>query len=60
VVVTPEVFIGTNRKQEISMQGIFAARDICGERFQLAKSLGEGCVAGINAAKYIEQTLESE
>ena len=44
--------IRTDKKQRTSVPGIFAAGDICGAPYQLAKAIGEGCVAGINAAEY--------
>ncbi len=47
-------YIDTNKKQETNISGIFAAGDICGPPFQLAKAVGEGCVAGINASDYVK------
>jgi thioredoxin reductase (NADPH) len=32
--------------------GVYAAGDICGPPLQMAKAVGEGCVAGIEAATY--------
>jgi len=46
-------FIKTNKKQETNVVGIFAAGDVCGPPFQVAKSVGEGCVAGLNATQYV-------
>jgi thioredoxin reductase (NADPH) len=60
VIVTPEGFIETNKKQETNVKGIFAAGDICGPPFQVAKALGEGCIAGINAANYVRGLSENE
>lgn len=45
-------FIRTDKGQRTSVPGIFAAGDICGPPWQVAKSVGEGCVAGLNAADY--------
>ncbi|MGD9210297.1 MAG: FAD-dependent oxidoreductase [Desulfobacteraceae bacterium] len=45
-------FIATNKDQSTNINGIFAAGDICGPPWQMAKAVGEGCVAGINAAIY--------
>ncbi|MCL1978923.1 MAG: NAD(P)/FAD-dependent oxidoreductase [Methanomassiliicoccaceae archaeon] len=42
--------IGTDRKCETSVAGVFACGDITGGPWQLAKAVGEGAVAGINAA----------
>jgi thioredoxin reductase (NADPH) len=60
VAVTPEGFIETNKKQETNVRGIFAAGDICGPPFQVAKALGEGCIAGINAANYVRELSENK
>ena len=45
-------YIDTNKKMETNISGIFAAGDICGPPWQMAKAVGEGCVAGIGAATY--------
>jgi thioredoxin reductase (NADPH) len=44
--------IATNKKQETNIAGIYAAGDICGHPYQMAKAVGEGCVAGWEAANY--------
>ncbi|MBS3809339.1 MAG: FAD-dependent oxidoreductase [Desulfobacterales bacterium] len=46
-------YIAVNKKQETNLQGIYAAGDICGPPWQVAKSVGEGCVAGLEAAAYV-------
>jgi thioredoxin reductase (NADPH) len=46
-------FIQTNEKQQTNVAGIYAAGDICGPPWQIAKAVGEGCVAGIEAARYV-------
>ncbi len=43
-------FILTDEKQSTNIPGIFAAGDICGPPFQMAKAVGEGCIAGMHAA----------
>lgn len=45
-------YIDTNRKQETNIAGIYAAGDIVGPPYQMAKAIGEGCVAGMEAATY--------
>ena len=45
-------FIDTNRKQETNIPGVYAAGDIVGPPWQMAKAVGEGCVAGMEAATY--------
>ncbi len=48
-------YIRTNKKQETNIPGIFAAGDICGPPWQVAKAVGEGCVAGIGAATHAKK-----
>lgn len=48
-------FIRTDKGQRTNVPGIFAAGDICGPPWQVAKAVGEGCVAGINAADYAKK-----
>jgi thioredoxin reductase (NADPH) len=53
-------FIETNKKQETNLPGLYAAGDITGQPWQMAKAVGEGCVAGINAAEYAKKLSELE
>ena len=48
-------YIKTDKNQRTNVPGIYAAGDICGAPFQLAKAIGEGCVAGMNAADYVKR-----
>jgi thioredoxin reductase (NADPH) len=50
--VMPELddTIKINNKCETSVAGVYACGDITGEPWQLAKAVGEGAVAGLNAA----------
>jgi thioredoxin reductase (NADPH) len=45
-------FVVANGKQETNVSGLYAAGDICGPPWQIAKAVGEGCVAGLEAATY--------
>lgn len=45
-------YIDTNKRQETNIVGIYAAGDIAGPPHQMAKAVGEGCVAGWYAANY--------
>jgi thioredoxin reductase (NADPH) len=45
-------YIATNRKQETNIPGVYAAGDIVGPPYQIAKAVGEGCVAGMEAANH--------
>ncbi len=54
-------YIQTDKKQATSAPGVFAAGDITGPPLQMAKAVGEGCVAGISAATYAKnQKLAQE
>ncbi len=48
-------YIVTNKKQETNIPGLYAAGDICGPPWQVAKAVGEGCVAGIEAAGFAKK-----
>jgi thioredoxin reductase (NADPH) len=48
-------YIVTDKQQQTNIAGIFAAGDICGPPWQVAKAVGEGCVAGLTAAKYVKK-----
>jgi len=49
-------YIATSKKQETSVPGIYAAGDICGPPWQVAKAVGEGCIAGLEAVAYAKRT----
>jgi len=48
-------YIAVNRKQETNIPGVYAAGDLCGPPWQVAKAVGEGCVAGMEAAAYVRK-----
>lgn len=48
--------IQTDKQQATNIAGIYAAGDVTGPPWQMAKAVGEGCVAGINAAKYAKSS----
>lgn len=48
-------YIRADKQQATNIPGIFAAGDVCGPPWQMAKAVGEGCVAGINAADYTKK-----
>ena len=52
--------IETNKKQETNIAGIYAAGDIAGPPHQMAKAVGEGCVAGWYAANKANKQKRSE
>jgi len=50
--------IPTNSKQETNLEGVYAAGDVtCGEQ-QVAVAVGQGAVAGIEAARYVRKSLK--
>ena len=51
-------YIATNKKQETSVPGLYAAGDICGPPWQMAKAVGEGCVAGLEASLYAREAAK--
>ena len=44
-------FIRVNRKMETSVPGVYAAGDCTGLPLQVAKAVGEGCIAALSAAQ---------
>ena len=52
-------YITTNKKMETNIPGVYAAGDICGPPWQMAKAVGEGCVAGLSAAGYVKRLKRS-
>ncbi|WP_319585052.1 FAD-dependent oxidoreductase [uncultured Pseudodesulfovibrio sp.] len=48
-------YIEADKKQATNVPGVYAAGDICGPPLQMAKAVGEGCVAGIEAASYAKK-----
>jgi thioredoxin reductase (NADPH) len=57
VTMDPESFkyIETNKKQETNVPGVYAAGDITGPPWQVAIAVGQGCVAGLEAASYAKK-----
>jgi thioredoxin reductase (NADPH) len=49
-------YIQTDKQQATNLPGVYAAGDICGPPWQMAKAVGEGCVAGISAATFAKKT----
>ncbi len=62
VALDPESFefVVTDKQQATNVPGLFAAGDVCGPPFQMAKAVGEGCVAGISAATYVKGAGKDE
>ncbi len=47
-------YVKVNSKMETNIPGVFACGDLTGPPFQLAKAVGEGCVAGLSASDYLK------
>jgi thioredoxin reductase (NADPH) len=62
VLLDSETFthIETDKKQATNIPGIYAAGDIAGHPYQMAKAVGEGCVAGLEAANYARTMKKAE
>lgn len=46
--------IKVNRNMQTSINGVFACGDCIGKPYQIAKAVGEGCVAALSAVKYLD------
>lgn len=46
-------YVVANKKQETNVPGVYAAGDLCGPPWQMAKAVGEGCVAAMEAVQYV-------
>lgn len=53
-------YITCDRRQQTNIAGVFAAGDITGPPYQMAKAVGEGCVAGMEAASYVKAVRSEE
>lgn len=51
--------IRVNRKMETSIPGLYAAGDCTGKPYQVAKSVGEGQAAALNAVSYLDSLEHS-
>ena len=52
--------IDCDKKQQTNITGVYAAGDIAGQPYQMAKAVGEGCVAGWEAANYALKQKRAE
>jgi len=57
VALDPETmrYIATDKRQATNLPGVWAAGDITGPPWQMAKAVGEGCVAGLEAAAHAKR-----
>jgi thioredoxin reductase (NADPH) len=49
----PTGLISVNGKMETEVPGVYAAGDVTGRPWQLARAVGQGCIAGTNAANLV-------
>jgi thioredoxin reductase (NADPH) len=49
----PNGLIKVNEKMETEVLGVYAAGDVTGRPWQLARAVGQGCIAGTNAANLV-------
>lgn len=47
--------IQVNHNQETNLPGVYAAGDCTGQPYQVAKSIGEGQIAGLNASRFVSK-----
>lgn len=52
--------IEINKKGETNVAGVYAAGDITGHPYQMAKAVGEGCIAGMEAANFAKKQKRQE
>lgn len=52
--------IDCDKKQKTNIPGVYAAGDIAGPPYQMAKAVGDGCVAGWEAANYALKQKRAE
>jgi len=57
----PETFsyVKVDKKMQTNLPGVFACGDVTGPPLQLAKAVGEGCVAGLSASDYVKLRSKS-
>ncbi|MGE4551880.1 MAG: NAD(P)/FAD-dependent oxidoreductase [Desulfovibrionaceae bacterium] len=53
-------YVQVDRKMATSVPGVFAAGDITGPPLQIAKAVGEGCVAGVEAAAFAKRLTQAQ
>ena len=57
---TDGAHVKVNRKMETNLPGVFACGDLTGTPYQYVKAAGEGNVAAISAAAYLERQQKEE
>ena len=57
---TDGTHVRVNRRMETNLPGVFACGDLTGTPYQYVKAAGEGNVAAISAAAYIDSKRRNE
>jgi len=58
IIPDPTGTIEVNADMETGVRGLFACGDVTGQPWQLARAVGQGCIAGTNAAKLVRKEVE--
>jgi thioredoxin reductase (NADPH) len=58
VIPDPSGVIIVNEAMETGVKGVYACGDVTGKPWQLARAVGQGCIAGTNAAKFVRDEVE--
>lgn len=58
IIPDPTGTIEVNADMETRERGLFACGDVTGQPWQLARAVGQGCIAGTNAAKLVRKEVE--
>jgi thioredoxin reductase (NADPH) len=58
IIPDPTGTIEVNADRETGVRGLFACGDVTGQLWQLARAVGQGCIAGTNAAKLVRKEVE--
>jgi thioredoxin reductase (NADPH) len=55
IIPDPKGFIPIDAECKTEASGVFACGDVTGTPWQLAKAVGQGCIAGTNAARMVRK-----
>jgi thioredoxin reductase (NADPH) len=58
VIPDPSGIVEVTQGMQTAVHGLFACGDVTGKPWQLARAVGQGCIAGMNAAKLIRKESE--
>lgn len=58
VIPDPSGTVEVNAAMETGLRGLYACGDVTGQPWQLARAVGQGCIAGTNAAVFVRKEVE--